>query len=247
MPTDLTEIARLIETQDNAGTAHPIFVVQELEKITGLDANYVTDCEWVELDGGDYDVATPEEAAALDLREAAGEDTSPWEKFGYALRWEFVTACFTRQGCKDYIQSHAHRHRSRLDIYVDSAYRNAEYQAVRVAICAMAAKAERIAELEEKMAHSDRIRAAAKLVVKTFGIEGSIIQLMNALKAEDHGEDTCTWHTTDPTETEWHGCAVSPWDACGDCTPKGAGMVFCPFCGKRLVLQDDTPQEAPHE
>ena len=42
----------------------------------------------------------------------------------------FVTACFTEQGCKDFLARDGHNHR-RPFIYAFGSYRNGEYQAVR--------------------------------------------------------------------------------------------------------------------
>jgi hypothetical protein len=49
-------------------------------------------------------------------------------KFEY---WEFVTACFTEEGCKEYLRQDGHNLRGEVEIFVAGGYRNDEWEAVR--------------------------------------------------------------------------------------------------------------------
>lgn len=124
----MQQIGELIRTQDNLATSDPMFLVQERVRIYGVGMNYTDSYEWVNDDGN---VADEEYGKSLERRQEegiGGED--PWTKTGYIDRWEFVTACFTRQGCERYIALNGHNLNTPR-IYVASAYRNKEFIAVR--------------------------------------------------------------------------------------------------------------------
>lgn len=129
MPTDPAEIAYELRTQDNAGTSHPLFIVEQRDRVYGVDSAYTDSFEWIDSD--DNVTADAESAADLDaeyretLREPEG-----WRRVGYIDRWRFVTACLTRKGCEDYIAANG-RNLESPRIYVASAHRNPEWQAVR--------------------------------------------------------------------------------------------------------------------
>lgn len=109
-------IARIIEslhTQDNRITANPLFAVQQRRRIYGLDADYRDGVVWVDDEGNETD------ADVADSRE-----------LGYVDRWEFVTGCFTEQGCKDFIACNGHN-LNEPRIYAYGSYRNAEWAALR--------------------------------------------------------------------------------------------------------------------
>lgn len=125
----IQDIGELIRTQDNRATADPIFVVQEKKRLYGLDPNYTEDTVWVH-DDGDCKEADSEETERLDRLEDQGNPDEDWTNTGYVDRWVFVTACFTEQGCQDFIDANRHN-LTDPRIYVASAYRNEEFIAVR--------------------------------------------------------------------------------------------------------------------
>lgn len=125
----INRIGALIRTQDNRITADPIFVVQQRKRIWGVEVDYTDSYAWLNR-ANDYVEATEVEASGLDAMECAGNDTGDWEKVGYVETWEFVTACFTEHGCKDYIAANGHN-MNEPRIYAASAYRNREFIAVR--------------------------------------------------------------------------------------------------------------------
>lgn len=124
------EIGKLICTQDNRITDQPIFVVEKsIMIITDPDYGYDA-CEWINTESGDYEKADCDAENSLEDMEANGVDTAEWKKFYLKEVWEFVTACFTEQGCKDYLNENGHNI-GKSRIYAYGSYRNKEYQAVR--------------------------------------------------------------------------------------------------------------------
>lgn len=117
---EMVKIGRLILTQDNRITDQPIFIVQQKRQyITNPDYN----------DG--YEVWLDDEGNQVDRAEGV-------DKVYVHDVWEFVTACFTEQGCKDYIARDGHNLRDPR-IYAAGSYRNDEYRKVRRALIQIAA------------------------------------------------------------------------------------------------------------
>jgi hypothetical protein len=129
MTEELKEIGRLIATQDNRCTDAPIFIVQQRKRIYGFDPAYSDEYVWIDSANDGYQ-ADDEERERLDDLEANGEDTGDWIKTSYMDIWEFVTACFTEQGCKDYLKINGHN-LTDPRIYADGSYRNKEFRMVR--------------------------------------------------------------------------------------------------------------------
>lgn len=127
MNNSMKAIGERIRTQDNRCTDQPIFIVQQKRRIFGIDRDYTDDHAWVDNDG--CEITCTEEIANLEELEDDGH-CGDYRKVGYVDVWEFVTACFTEQGCKDYLELNGHN----LDkprIYATSSYRNNEFRAVR--------------------------------------------------------------------------------------------------------------------
>jgi hypothetical protein len=146
----LSSVCEQVVHQDNRCTAIPIFVVQQLVYDYGYDADYRPDhWAWSHVSGDlvireDTDPVEWNRLNALDNGEAPAapepedddeDDEVPpsldkFRKVYYVERWEFVTACFTEQGCKDYLRLNAHNlHKPR--IYVEGGYRNEEWELIR--------------------------------------------------------------------------------------------------------------------
>jgi len=126
---ELKEVGSLILTQDNRITDQPIFIVQRQRTEWGYSSEYVDDYKWLNH-GDDCAEADEEKSDSLDADELEGEDLEAWEKGYYKHYWEFVTACFTEQGCKDYLLRNGHN-LGVTRIYADGSYRNDEWRAVR--------------------------------------------------------------------------------------------------------------------
>ena len=118
-------IGKQIAEQDNRCTDRPIFLVQQKVTDSGYDENYVDDVMWIG-DGGA--VADAEEKDRLETAyEQTGDIPDGWTRTGYRDRWEFVTACFTEQACKDHIAANGHNLREPR-IYADHSCRNFEFR-----------------------------------------------------------------------------------------------------------------------
>lgn len=167
MPNELlTEEEREIElletlchnllTQDNAITSHPIFIVQEKRRVYGFDTDYSDEAVWVDEEGIELSTA---DAELAEQRYELGDEGNPdtWTRTAYKDFWEFKTACFTRQGCEDYIAANR-SHLFEPRIYVESGYRNHEWQLLRKVLPSLLAS--RKAEKE--------LRAEYDLLMKQF-------------------------------------------------------------------------------
>jgi hypothetical protein len=107
--TDLETIREQLRTQDNRCTEHPVFVVEREDRVYGVDSDYT------ELFETRYE----------------GDESFP---LGYTPAWVFETACFTEAAAKRYIDENSHNGTFR--VYVHSAHRNPEWQAVRALLMA---------------------------------------------------------------------------------------------------------------
>ncbi len=115
----LQEIGEEIRTQDNAGTTHPIFAVQQKIRDYGYHRERGEGRVWINEDGD----------------EPADGDTTGCEMVYYRDRWEFITACFTRVAAQRYIDENQHNLKEPR-IYVYSAHRNLEWRRIRDALAA---------------------------------------------------------------------------------------------------------------
>jgi DNA (cytosine-5)-methyltransferase 1 len=139
---ELRRIGELLRTQDNRYTDQPMFIVQQKRRITGIDTDYCEDIVWMNSED-EYAEASEEEAARLEGEYQAGtrsQGMGGWTRTGYMDQWEFVTACFTEQGCKDYLRLDGHNLKE-TRIYADGSYRNNEFRAVRNWLMSLAAPA----------------------------------------------------------------------------------------------------------
>jgi hypothetical protein len=135
----IKDIAQDVATQDNALTELPIFVVQQRRRTYGIESGYADDQVWMSNGDEPYE-ADAETAAKLDELQKSDYDDeiilceddeeTTWIRVGYRDHWEFVTACFTRRGCEDYLQINGHN-LTNPQIYVASGYRNDEWKAMR--------------------------------------------------------------------------------------------------------------------
>jgi hypothetical protein len=126
----LAETGNLIRTQDNRITDQPIFVVEKsVIIITDPDYGY-DDEEWINTESGEYEKANKTKARRLDVLDDSGRETGDWKKFYLKETWEFVTACFTEKGCKDYLNANGHN-LGKTRIYAYGSYRNYEYRDIR--------------------------------------------------------------------------------------------------------------------
>jgi len=129
IPANIAAIIERLHTQDNRITANPLFAVQQKREYVGSDGyNDGGEMRWVDDSGEEAD---NEEAARLEseYRETYSEPDG-WRRVNVFTVWEFVTGCFTEQGCKDYIAVNGHN-LNEPRIYAYGSYRNAEFIAIR--------------------------------------------------------------------------------------------------------------------
>lgn len=131
----IAEIGKLLKTQNNRFTAHPIFMVQEERTIYGIGAEYDPQIVWLYEDGCvrvDEKLASRLERMYHNLNSKYFMDDCPrgYRRVGYTTQWINVQPFFTERGAEEYIRVNGHNH-GKLRIYVASAYRNAEWQAIR--------------------------------------------------------------------------------------------------------------------
>lgn len=130
----LLEIGAALRSQDNAATAHPIFLVQQRHRLYGMSADYTEAFEWVHCEGP---VADEIEAAQLeDEYQNSLQEPDCWSRLHYYDSWEFVQPFLTRTEAEKYITSNRHNLKDPR-VYVDSGYRNDEWQLVRALLMAL--------------------------------------------------------------------------------------------------------------
>ena len=132
MKDRLEEIGKLVINQDNRITDAPMFIVEKKVFDYGYDSQFCDEYKWIDY-GEDHEEADEEETVRLDNLENTLEDTGTWEKVYYKERWQFVTACFTEKGCKDYIRLDGHN-LGETRIYAEGSYRNNEFRDIRAAL-----------------------------------------------------------------------------------------------------------------
>lgn len=127
-PDSFGIIGENIRTQDNRITSDPMFCVYQKREIV-VDADYDYDrIVWVDEDGNE---ANKSQSRRLELlHENFREPPEKWRRVAVKDIDEFVTCCFTEQGCKDYLAVNGHNLRLPF-IYVKSGFRNAEYIGIR--------------------------------------------------------------------------------------------------------------------
>lgn len=128
---DLKTISENLKTQDNRCTADPIFVVQGRRRVYGFDTQYSEDIAWYDDDGC---AASDEEAKGLEeAYDSTGDEPEGWIRTAYKDFWENIQPFFTEAGAKRYLEVNGHNLRrfEEVRIYVDSAWRNEEWQFVR--------------------------------------------------------------------------------------------------------------------
>lgn len=127
---ELAAVGALIRTQDNRCTDQPMFAVMAKREIVTLDTHDHDRIVWVETKSGDYREADEHQVRRLEALRKRHRDREGWERYAMKEIDVFVTACFTEQGCRDFLARDGHNHRKPF-IYAFGSYRNAEYQAVR--------------------------------------------------------------------------------------------------------------------
>lgn len=133
-PEQLFAIRNELQTQDNAITADPLFVVFQEERIYGVSQDYQTNgYTWVGEDDSSV-TADDDEAKVLDKLLDDDRELSiggvTYQRVWYRIVPRFVTACLTRNGAEAFIARNGHN-LTKPYIYVESLHRNEEMIALR--------------------------------------------------------------------------------------------------------------------
>ena len=123
----LGRIGHNLRTQDNRITEAPIFIVEQVKQLSASEDSDLW--EWRSSDDGEQ-IEDEDRIAKLEEMDDLGDSTPGYFKAYYQEIWQFVTACFTEQGCKDYLKVNGHNLK-RPRIYAASGFRNAEWIAMR--------------------------------------------------------------------------------------------------------------------
>ncbi|EHT05866.1 hypothetical protein HMPREF9694_05414 [Klebsiella michiganensis] len=126
LPPELYTIGELIRTQDNRITDQPMFVVFQKREIIGSDEHSPSRICWV----WDGEEVSELRAKRLEALYQDGRDTRGYDRYAMQEVDDFVTACFTENGCKDFLRQNGHNLRQPY-IYACGSFRNNEYQLVR--------------------------------------------------------------------------------------------------------------------
>ncbi len=128
MKPEIKQLIESLRTQDNRITANPIFMVQQKDRTYGFDSSYSDEFIWI--DRGD-EVYDEDLIAELNHKDEEMEDIDKrYYKCYYRDHWLAVQPFFTEVAAKNYLQINGHNlHEAR--IYVESGYRNYEWQAIR--------------------------------------------------------------------------------------------------------------------
>ncbi|MHB5720531.1 ead/Ea22-like family protein [Klebsiella pneumoniae] len=137
LPPELYTIGELIRTQDNRITDQPIFVVFQKREIIGSDEHSPSRICWV----WDGEEVSELRAKRLEALYQNGRDIRGYDRYAMQEVDEFVTACFTEHGCKDFLRQNGHNLRKPY-IYACGSFRNNEYQLVRNWLAGIKAEAE---------------------------------------------------------------------------------------------------------
>ena len=130
MANTLKEISEKILTQDNRCTSQPLFVVFQKKRIYGMDPEYDGPIVWI---ADDYEAEPDEHKKLEEDYEINYVERDGWQRTSYIDIDVFVTACFTEDGAKAYIEINGHNLKEPF-IYVETLHRNAEMNTVRDAL-----------------------------------------------------------------------------------------------------------------
>lgn len=115
-------------------TRDPIFTVEKKRRIVGIDTDYAQTTGWFNTDGGE--MIDAEHATELEAKWKEGADVPDGHiRSGYIDEWEHVSSYFTKEAAQAVVDAKADAFR----VYVDSAYRNHEWQAMRAFMLSLAA------------------------------------------------------------------------------------------------------------
>ncbi|MCP4640013.1 MAG: hypothetical protein GY851_06260 [bacterium] len=124
--------------QDNAITAHPIFMVQQRRRVYGMDPDWSDVIVWV-YDGAEI-ASVEDEFLEWCAEHAVLPEDSDVVRTGAFDYYENVQPFFSRKAAEHYIIAYGYN-LTDPRVYVESGYRNHEWQAVRKVLLDMVGEA----------------------------------------------------------------------------------------------------------
>lgn len=131
MPRHIRDLIRDLKTQDNRATADPIFIVRHTERQYGFDPAFDGPVVWIDEECCEV---SEEQAAELEKIWDENERDARLEMYtrtSYLDIIHNVQPFFTEVGAKAYIEQNRHRLKRDPHVYVETAYRNYEWQMIR--------------------------------------------------------------------------------------------------------------------
>lgn len=120
--TTIFEIAERMKGQDPRATASPIYCVQALGRVIGVEQTCTDNVLYMTDEG---EIFFDEEEVEEHVKEYGGD----YEEQGYTEFWETLEQFFSLEGAEKYIEENKHNHED-LRVYVISASRNDEMKCV---------------------------------------------------------------------------------------------------------------------
>lgn len=133
LPELLQRMQHSLNTQHGRFTADPLYCVFSKREIV-VDADYDHDRIFWWHQERQIEASETTERMLERLRRD-GRDTGDWVKLAVKEISHFETACFTEQGCKDFLEIQGHN-LCKPFIYATSLFRNREMIALREALMA---------------------------------------------------------------------------------------------------------------
>ena len=130
MDDEIKRVGALIGADDyKHGTRDPIFLVQQKRRVYGFDSAYTDESEWIDDNTGEP--VGEEKSKRLTALDNAGRPVpDKYRQVFYQDHWEYVQACFTREGAEAFIARQKHNLKE-TRIWVDSLFRNQEMIKIR--------------------------------------------------------------------------------------------------------------------
>lgn len=123
-------------------TSHPQFTVQRKRRVSGFDTDYASDIMWIDIDN-DHREVRPAKARVLESRFGRGDHVpNGYIRTGYRDEWEFVDVYVTYEAAKARVEAMNQRGGDEYRTYVESGYRNKEWQTLREALIALSTELE---------------------------------------------------------------------------------------------------------
>lgn len=137
IPGYILALSQQLHTQDNRCTSHPIFQVRDVKQVPCLP-EHADDTHWWDEEGSavlDEELIKTLEDASLGGSYCTLEDDEDAPPYTYHCTYtktlrQVVATFMTQQAADAWVKANEHRHNA-LEIYIDSGFRNPEWQAIR--------------------------------------------------------------------------------------------------------------------